>query len=372
MLSKNYPSKRLQIAALLALLPGAVVCSAASPQDADDRVLPRLVSKEEGDALAQIALHHWPQVHDKPDCSHLVHDVYAEAGLDYEYATTNDLFDGIDSFRRVRDPQAGDLVVWQGHVGIVIDPEDTSFYSSVVSGFSVSSFTSSYWEGRGPRRFYRYKISRAQSARLLQRASGGKPYATMVRPVPYESTHVESQEYDSLEIEPNTPPRGARKDVRSAVMSENRIANAVVTAARTPTKEEIRLAFMKLSDSNSRALQQSPDLDGPIEIVDSIEPGQIEVQGSFGWVEIRVKRIAGFTNGRMNASNRTIKVRFTLQRQADGWTLRDPANCSYLLRPAAVRMITARLAELARDPDHEKDLKPLTRALGVLMADDRS
>src|SRR5262249_41270763 len=162
---KHMLSRLQQIAALLALLLGIVVCSRAAAQD--KRQEPRPVSKEEGEAIAQAALRHWPHVHDKPDCSHLVHDVYGEAGLEYEYAPTGDIFDGIDRFKRVKSPQPGDLVVWEGHVGIVIDPDDTSFYSSVISGFSVSSFTSAYWLNRGPRRFYRYLINGLQSARLL-------------------------------------------------------------------------------------------------------------------------------------------------------------------------------------------------------------
>ena len=63
-------------------------------------------------------------------------------------------------------------------MGIVIDPDDESFYSSVISGISVSNFSSSYWESRGPRRFYRYKITEAQAARLLELASSRKAHAT--------------------------------------------------------------------------------------------------------------------------------------------------------------------------------------------------
>jgi hypothetical protein len=388
MLSKQIQSRRFHIAALLALLPGAVVCNVALAQATNGHALPRMVSKAEGEAVAQAALHHWPQMRDKPDCSHLVHDVYTEVGLNYEYATTNDIFDGIESFERVAQPQAGDLVVWQGHVGIVIDPEDHSFYSSVITGFSVSSFTSSYWENRGPRRFYRYKISNAQSVRLLQRTSHRKPYAAVTRRVVKEPSLVrepssiaekKNVEEDSTEADPELPERGARKDSGSVVPSETRVAGAVVTAARMPTrdarkptKEQIRSAFVKLSDDNAAQWQQSTALNGPFEIVDGFEAGRVEIQGSWGWAELNVTTIASFADGRMNPTKRTKKIRFMLLQQADGWTLQAPANHSYLLRTAAVRMITARLAMLAHDPDNAKDLKHLHRALGILLAEDRS
>jgi hypothetical protein len=380
MLSKPSQSRRFQIAALLALLPGAVVCNIASAQATDGRALPRLVSKKEGEAVAQAALHHWPQMRDKPDCSHLVHDVYTEVGLKYEYATTNDIFDGIESFERVSQPQAGDLVVWQGHVGIVIDPEDHSFYSSVITGFSVSSFSSSYWESRGPRRFYRYKISQAQSVRLLQRTSHRKPYAAVTRPVVKEPSYIAEKknlEDDSTEAEPDLPDRGViresgPKETGSVALKESRVAGAVVTAIRRPIKEEVRSAFVRLSDANAAQWQQSVALDDPIEIVDGFEAGRFETQGSSGWAELKVTTIAFFADGRMHTTRRTMKVRFTLLRQADGWTLQAPANHYYLLRTAAVRMITARLAMLARDPDNAKELKDLHKALGILLAENRS
>ena len=138
-----------------------VVTRRASPQTQNKEVVirpaqgvaSRVVSRGEGTAIAELTLQHWPQVRDKPDCSHLVHDIYSEVGLEYDYASSNEIFEGIDSFQLVEQPQPGDLVAWRGHVGIVIDPEDHSFYSSVNGGFSVSQFDSSYWLNRGPRRF---------------------------------------------------------------------------------------------------------------------------------------------------------------------------------------------------------------------------
>ena len=63
------------------------------------------------------------------DCSHLVHDLYERAGFVYDYVSSRELYIGSTNFTRVRVPQAGDLVVWRGHVGIVIDPKEHSFFS---------------------------------------------------------------------------------------------------------------------------------------------------------------------------------------------------------------------------------------------------
>jgi len=90
------------------------------------------------------------------DCSHHVHALYERAGLRYEYASSSDLFAGINGFRRVASPQPGDLAVWRGHAGIVINPAQHSFFSLLSSGPGVDSYDSPYWKQRGRPRFYRY------------------------------------------------------------------------------------------------------------------------------------------------------------------------------------------------------------------------
>jgi hypothetical protein len=56
----------------------------------------------------------------------------------------------------VSRPQAGDLVVWRRHAGIVTNPAQHSFFSLLSSGPSVDSYDSRYWKKRGHPRFFRY------------------------------------------------------------------------------------------------------------------------------------------------------------------------------------------------------------------------
>lgn len=90
------------------------------------------------------------------DCSHLVHTIYEEAGLPYRYAPSSDIYAGIDGFQRVKSPKAGDLVVWRGHVGIVIKPARHIFFSYLREGPGTDDYESPYWKHRGHPRFYRY------------------------------------------------------------------------------------------------------------------------------------------------------------------------------------------------------------------------
>jgi hypothetical protein len=64
----------------------------------------------------------------------------------------------VDAFRRVADPLPGDLVVWRGHVGIVVDPDEHTFLSQLRTGVKISQYDSRYWKRRGHPRFYRYVL----------------------------------------------------------------------------------------------------------------------------------------------------------------------------------------------------------------------
>jgi cell wall-associated NlpC family hydrolase len=92
----------------------------------------------------------------KRDCSHLVHAIYDRAGFPYTYARSSDLFAGTNEFQRIANPQPGDLVVWRGHVGIVINPAQQVFYSATRSGPEIDNYDAPYWKRRGQLRFYRY------------------------------------------------------------------------------------------------------------------------------------------------------------------------------------------------------------------------
>lgn len=101
------------------------------------------------------------------DCSHFVHALYVRAGFSYAYASSSDLYAGTDEFRRVASPQPGDLVVWRGHSGIVVNPAQHSFFSLLRSGPGVDSYDSPYWKQRGRPRFFRYvKTSAVRSSSL--------------------------------------------------------------------------------------------------------------------------------------------------------------------------------------------------------------
>src|SRR5713226_2206105 len=159
-------------AGVLTLCGLALSASAAQPQsqkaqssEANTRVRrekasrrPALVALSPDDGLSVIAaaLDARVQATRQRDCSHLVHAIYLRAGFPYPYASSSDLYAGADDFQRVTHPQPGDMVVWPGHVGIVVNPAQGVFFSRLGRGPGVDAYGAQYWKERGPVRFYRY------------------------------------------------------------------------------------------------------------------------------------------------------------------------------------------------------------------------
>jgi cell wall-associated NlpC family hydrolase len=116
----------------------------------------RALSKTDQSSVITVALHTKRVRHAGRDCSHLVHSIYQRAGFPYPYADSEDLYDGAEGFRRVLHPEPADLIVWHGHVGIVIRPSGHEFFSMLSTGPGIDDYRSRYWKSRGQPRFYRY------------------------------------------------------------------------------------------------------------------------------------------------------------------------------------------------------------------------
>jgi hypothetical protein len=162
--------------ALLGVLAFAMACAPGWAQDTEipapvsARTKPpahsALLTPREGSSIIDAALDRQLRRAPGVDCSHLVHTVYDRAGFPYAYADSSDLYRGTDHFRRVKHPQSGDLVVWPGHVGIVVSPRHHTFFSALSHGPGTAKYDERYWRRRGPARFYRY-LKSDQSAAIL-------------------------------------------------------------------------------------------------------------------------------------------------------------------------------------------------------------
>ena len=150
----------------IALLICCGLAAGVSAREKHESARPRTVSRPSGrvrtltpdDGLSVIAAALDTRVHvdHEPDCSHLVHAIYTRAGFPYSYAPSSDLYAGTREFQRVSRPQPGDLVVWEGHAGIVVNPASHVFFSALRSGLGTDAYDAPYWKAEGDLRFYRY------------------------------------------------------------------------------------------------------------------------------------------------------------------------------------------------------------------------
>jgi hypothetical protein len=130
-----------------------------APQDAtDDQEQDKDSTLNQDDRLSLIAAALDARVRrdSEHDCSHLVHAIYEQAGFPYAYAPSSDLYAGVEAFQRVKQPEPGDLIVWRGHAGIVVQPSKHIFFSFMSSGPGTDDYQTPYWKSRGHPRFYRY------------------------------------------------------------------------------------------------------------------------------------------------------------------------------------------------------------------------
>jgi len=76
-------------------------------------------------------------------------------------------------------------------MGIIIDPSEHSFYSSVLSGFAIENYQSHYWQARfGYPRFYRFVVKDVQQA---PRTRTLRASATQVHPASEQASAQQTQ-----------------------------------------------------------------------------------------------------------------------------------------------------------------------------------
>src|SRR5262245_1219771 len=207
-----------------------------------------LLSAEQGQALADFAASSGPDVSPKPDCSHLVHMLYSQAGLNYPYEDSRVLHRGIPDFARVKKPQPGDLAVWFGHVGIVLSPQDKTFLSSVRSGIITESWSNDYWSARGRPRFFRYIVGPQADLTLLAALTPQSTHETAsTRPTP------PAQEASRTAAEADGP----RAPAISSPADEDRTSPSAVAVVRQrskPNKQDVAAALRQGGVEHARQL----------------------------------------------------------------------------------------------------------------------
>lgn len=331
----------------------------------------QLLDSEQGLAILGAALETKHPGHAGADCSHLVHAIYEKAGFSYTYTPSADLYVGTDEFRRVTQPQAGDLVVWLGHAGIVVNPREHTFYSALRSGLRVQAYDSPYWKRRGRPHFLRYvreiappvltASNRGPSLKPAGLRNGGSRESMPAKSVPASTGEVDDPTSEDL---PGTIPT---------------VPSVVNIESARPRTDEVRIVLLQQFQEASEALAERDILKLYPSLVafNQFEVKKVQVKGDKGWVEIHISEPSLISSAGGRAKKYSKVQRWNLHRQsADVWELALPVDAIYLPREMAVRLMAHQLATLT-DADSSSnsssdDKARLARWLNVLLAESSS
>jgi len=311
-------------------------------------------------------------VESETDCSHLVHDIYEQAGFPYEYATSRELYVGNANFTRVRAPQAGDLVVWRGHVGIVIDPKQHSFFSFVRSGADTQFYDSPYWRVRGTARFFRYVVEKPFHAdRTLEAADRADD-----EPNRGNSDSLENHQPAKLS---KPVPRGSRSasmaDTAGPIAVETPRETVLQVAGKTPSPDEVIAAFVEMNQDSRESLR-TRGLSGPgksVIVYRELRVSAVQIKGKRGTALVRIDSLGASSDTLTNSQPGWREQSVEFEKTKRGWVMRPVEGAAYVKREVALQVLSARLADLSQKregtPEQEREERQIIRFLNALVSE---
>jgi hypothetical protein len=304
------------------------------------------------------------------DCSHLVHDVYEQAGFPYDYVSSRELYIGSTNFTRVRAPQAGDLVVWRGHVGIVIDPKEHSFFSSVRYGPDTQFYDSPYWRSRGIARFFRYMTEKPlPSGRTLEATRHADQQ-------PLQAASRSSESRPSGLPKPSASNSAPAAEASGSTTVETPREIVLQVARKNPSPDEVAAAFVKMNQDSGESLRTRSlnSLGKPIIVYREVRISTIQINGKRGTAVVRIESLGAPLNMQTDSQLRWKEQPLQLEKTKRGWVMSPIREAAYVKREVALQVLSARLAELAQNtdatPEQEREQKQIIRFLNLLVSDD--
>jgi hypothetical protein len=314
-------------------------------------IAPPLLTRDDGLAILSVALdfRHHP-ADSTSDCSHFVHGLYERAGFPYEYAGSSDLYDGVEEFRRVTNPQPGDLAVWRGHAGIVVNPAQHSFFSALSSGHGVDSYYSPYWKQRGQPRFFRY-VKRYGKPALGGVLSASARTASLKPAALADTGTHEARVEDIAPGRPVESAGGVHSTLVEADLPPDSPRIVIINSPR-PKPDQVAGAFLALNKDWAESLGNRDlfHLDHALIVFDHFEVKKVHIAGDQGWAEVQFEQPISLTGNKAEAHKRTERQRWSLRRRNNAsWELRPATDTIRLPSSIAVRMLAHELATLTED-----------------------
>jgi len=333
----------------------------------------RLLSAKEGRAIVDAARDQDQPTRGAQDCSHLVHETSLSAGFEYAYASSFELYDGNENFQRVRNPQPGDLVAWPGHVGIILNPREHSFYSLVSTGLEAQNYEGTYWRSRGRPRFYRYKVEKAE---ILTAVKAPAPSGVSNAAEQHDAAPALEERSPVAASASNRPPKAASERTRVVNGPPVLLAPAVApttfevpqsiiiaTGNKLPTSSQVAEGISELSNASGNILRADDPskLALPVVIFERLDVERLEIKRDHGWAHLQIDSRATIAGGETDYKRRREKVRWELRRTKSGWEAITPEDRAYVPNDVAVRNLAVQLARLTERDSAETDQETVRR-----------
>src|SRR5258705_1369708 len=305
---------------------------------------PRPIARTEGRKILATIPTTDTESESETDCSHLVHDVYEQAGFPYDYVSSRELYIGSTNSTRVRAPQAGDLVVWRGHVGIVIDPKEHSFFSSIRSGPDTQSYDSPYWRSRGIARFFRY---------MTEKPLRSGPTLEATRHAHQQPLQVATRSSENRPPSVSASNSAPAPETYSSATVETPREIVLHVAGKNPSPDEVAAAFVEMNQDAGESLRTRSlnSLGKPIIVYREVRVSEIQIKSKRGTALVRIESLGASPNMQMDSQLRWKEQSLELEKTKRGWVMNSIHEAAYVKREVALQVLSARLAGLAHDTD---------------------
>lgn len=335
---------------------------AARPVSAAPKAAIRTLTPGDGLAILSAALDSRHRIVTRRDCSHFVHDLYEQAGFSYQYASSTDLYVGVDEFRQVTNPQPGDLAVWRGHVGIVVNPQQHSFFSLLRSGPGVDQYDSPYWRQRGRPRFFRFVKEAPANASSSLRNANWKPARSSSDDAEDELVSDESE--------------SSGETVKSTKLRESPPADltlgALMVNSSRPDPDQVTTTFLQACKGWDQSMRGRDlfKMNETVIVFDHFTVKKVHISKNQGWVEVEIGEPISLAGSDAHPRKRTEHQRWALSRRDNrSWELTPAPNTIYVTQATAVRLLANELAQIAdsNDSDKTQQKAQLARLLNALL-----
>ena len=276
----------------------------------------------------------------------------------------------------MRLPQAGDLVVWRGHVGIVIDPKEHSFFSSVRSGPDTQFYDSPYWRSRGIARFFRYVTEKPlRSGRTLEATRHA------------DQQPLQAASRSSENRPPSRPPKPALAPASNSAPAAETSSSATVetpreivlqVARKNPSPDEVVAAFVEMNQDSGESLR-TRSLNSPgrsIIVYRELRVSAVQIKGKRGTALLRIESLGAPADSQTGSLLRWREQSLEFEKTKKGWVMSPIKDTAYVKREVALQVLSARLADLAKNtdaaPEQEREQREIIRLLNLLVTDNSS